>query len=122
MTSDQSHPSNDTRQRLALVLIHCAVVLLVFVMPDLIITYLQPQRPAAFYIGVYTRTVGVISVFYINYLWLIPQLLSRQRRRVWLYVCVNILLVALFLTLMYVLMTHMPHHYRHPGRLCLCQI
>ncbi len=115
MTSDQSHHSNDTRQRLALVLIHCAVVLLVFVMPDLIITYLQPQRPAAFYIGVYTRTVGVISVFYINYLWLIPQLLSRQRRRVWLYVCVNILLVALFLTLMYVLMTHMPHHYRHPG-------
>lgn len=115
MTSDMSTASNDTRQRLALVLIHCAVVLLVFVMPDLIITYLQPQRPAAFYIGVYTRTVGVITVFYINYLWLIPLMLSHKPRRAWLYACVNILLVALFLTLMYAIMTHMPHHHRHPN-------
>lgn len=108
--------TGDNRRRWAQVLIHCAVVLLVFVMPDLLITYLKPQKPGTFYLSVYGRTVCILIIFYANYLWLIPRTLSRKPRRVWLYVGANLLLTAAFLGLMYLLMSHMPHHHHRPPR------
>lgn len=94
--------------------IHCALVLLIFVVPDVLITYLQPQRPGQYYLGVYGRTVGILIVFYINYLWLIPATLLKKPRKIWQFVLVNVLLVLVFLAMMYVMMNLMPHHHHRP--------
>lgn len=107
-------PQAENKKRWAQALIHCVVVLLVFVVPEMLITYLQPPRPATYYLGVYGRTIGILLVFYINYLWLIPATLARRPRKVWLFTCINILLALVFVALMFILMRHMPHRHRHP--------
>ncbi len=94
--------------------IHCALVLLVFVVPDLLITYLKPQRAETYYLGVYARTVCLLVVFYINYLWLIPATITRRRRRVWLFVAVNLLMAVAVVGAMYIIMRHMPHSHHGP--------
>lgn len=107
-------PGADNRKRWAQVVIHCALVLLVFVVPDLLITYVKPQRAETYYLGVYARTVSLLIVFYVNYLWLIPRTITRRPRRVWLFVCVNILLALIFLGVMYLIMRNLPHHHHRP--------
>ncbi len=110
--------AGEIQKRWATVAIHCAIVLLVFVVPDLLITYLQPQRSLPFHIVMYARTIGIIIIFYVNYIWLVRVTLENRPRRVWAFVIANLLLTAAFLAAMCLMMNYMPHHHRprpHPG-------
>jgi len=106
--------AGEIKKRWATVAIHCAIVLLVFVVPDLLITYLQAQRSWTFYVGMYARTIGILIIFYINYIWLVNVTLENRPRKVWTFVVANLMLTAIFLFAMCLMMNLMPHHHHRP--------
>lgn len=113
MTADASSSRRKTLWVTAL--LHAAVAFLVFLAPDLLITYLKPQRPAMYYAGLYGRTLSLLAIFYLNYFVLIRRCITSRPRRVWVYVLCNLALAAAFLWGMWMLAHAAPPRRHHHG-------
>ena len=81
--------------RLARFATHLIVLVIVFVMPEVLLSWGRTMPKF-----VYVHTLGYIIVFYLNYYLLIDKYLFR-RKRIWLYFIINLFFVVSYLFLIF---------------------
>jgi hypothetical protein len=81
-------------KRLGLFL-HIAAWAILFIIPIYLFTF-DTQRDTFFIARVYLRTFIYILIFYLNFYWLIPQFLFKNKRLQY-YITVSIIIVGLYL-------------------------
>lgn len=89
------------RSNLATVLAHTIFIIMLFVLPELVMTIAHPHRSQwGLYPGFYTKAAVCLAVFYLNYFVLVDRELVRDRPRIWRFVLINtgVVAVALFTT------------------------
>lgn len=96
--------SQTSRRNIATVLAHTLFIIMLFVLPELVMAIASPHRPAwGFYPGFYIKAFFYLAVFYANYFGLVDRTLGLQKPRIVRFVLLNIVLVALSLTLNYMI-------------------
>lgn len=88
------------RSNVATVLAHTLFIVMLFVLPELVMNIAHPHRSQwSFYPGFYTKAAVFLAVFYLNYFVLVDRELGRERPRIWRFVLINTLVVAVALWL-----------------------
>ncbi len=107
-----------TKQQISTVLIHLISVVLIFVLPEMLMTFDRPNRGMSVHWWLYSKAALMIIIFYINYLWIIDSTLLKKHR--WVrFVLWNVLLIVIAATLMQ-WFSHIGHGlstHPHPGKI-----
>lgn len=89
-----------TRQRITTFLSHLLCITILFILPEVLTTLSSPShtlRP-----WVYAKAFVYITVFYVNYCWIIEKSLDKPHR-VLRFVALNLLLITVAMTLIYLI-------------------
>lgn len=108
------------RSRLVTLLSHTLLIVIIFILPDLMLGLAMPRRWGfAAYPMIYLKATLYITLFYINYLYLIDRTLCRQGapRRIGRFVMWNFILLIAALALSYIISNQWfpaprPRHHR----------
>lgn len=107
------------RSRIVSIVSHTLLIVIIFILPDLMWGLAMPRRWGLLSTPViYLKPVLFISLFYINYLYLVDRTLLRSgsTRRIGTFVMWNILLLVALLVLSYLINAHfspVPRHRHH---------
>lgn len=94
--------SDTSRQRITRFLIHLLFIVIIFVLPELVMSMAMPSRGGgyAFTSAFYLKSALLIAIFYINYYLIIGRSIGRGTRRgIWRFALWNVLLIAVALVL-----------------------
>lgn len=94
-------------------LTHALFILILFALPEIVMSITMPHHHAwGIYPGFYLKIALILTIFYINYYWLVDKMLGHQKPRILSFVLLNIALVFAMVGLIYVIqifMDVMPH-------------
>ncbi len=88
------------RANVATILAHTIFIVMLFVLPELVMTIAAPHRHHwGFYPGFYVKALVFLGIFYLNYFYLVDRELGRDKPRIWRFIGINalVILVAIFL-------------------------
>jgi len=93
--------SDSTRQRTARFLIHLLFIVIIFVLPELVMSMAMPSRHGfSFAFAFYLKSALLIAIFYLNYYLIIGRSIGLGTRRgIWRFALWNLLIIAVALVL-----------------------
>lgn len=95
------------RRQLVKFLTHLIVILMLFFLPELMMNYASPNRMSTWAKMMYLKSAVFVVFFYINYYVIIPRTLFRQRQNYVAFVAWNVLLIAIYIAVYYLMLPHL---------------
>lgn len=93
--------AGNNRQKWVRFFTHLIVITILFVLPEVIMSYSMP-RHKVIPPGMYIKAATFVAVFYVNYYFIIDHSLLSGKHRTWKFIAYNLLIISLSILLIYI--------------------